>query len=71
MRQERAEALAEGEKAGRRQEAFSLLQRLIATRLGAISTTAATRAGAGRLSPFPGLAGHMGSRAVGGFGNLG
>ena len=43
IRQERAQALAEGEKAGRRQEAVSLLQRLIATRFGAISTTTTRR----------------------------
>ena len=43
IRQERAQALAEGEKAGRRQEAVSLLQRLIATRFRAISTTTTRR----------------------------
>jgi hypothetical protein len=47
IRQERAQALAEGkaegEKAGRRQEAVSLLQRLIVTRFGAISTTPTRR----------------------------
>ena len=51
IRQERAEALAEGkaeglaegEMAGRRQEAVSLLERLIVTRFGAISTITTRR----------------------------
>jgi len=47
MRQERAEGIAEGlekgEKAGRRQEAVSLLERLIVTRFGAISSTTKRR----------------------------
>ena len=47
IRQERAEALAEGlekgQKAGRRQEAVSLLERLIVTRFGAISSTNSRR----------------------------
>jgi hypothetical protein len=47
IRQERAQALAEGlaegEKAGRRQEAVSLLQRMIVARFGTLSTTTTTR----------------------------
>jgi predicted transposase YdaD len=47
IRQERAQALAEGlaegEKAGRRQEAVSLLQRMLVARFGALSTTTTRR----------------------------
>jgi len=47
MRQERAEGLAEGlekgEKAGRRQEAVSLLQRQLTARFGALSATTTRR----------------------------
>ena len=43
IRQERAQALAEGEKAGRRQEAVSLLQRQLTTRFGTLSTTTTRR----------------------------
>ena len=39
IRQERAE----GEKAGRRQEAVSLLQRMLVARFGALSTTTTRR----------------------------
>ncbi len=43
IRQERAQALAEGEKAGRRQEAVSLLQGQMTARFGTLPTTATRR----------------------------
>ena len=43
IRQERAQALAEGEKAGRRQEAVSLLQRMLVARFGTLSTATTRR----------------------------
>ena len=43
IRRERAEGEKSGEAKGRREEAISLLQRLIATRFGSISTTAKRR----------------------------
>jgi len=43
IRQERAQALAEGEKAGRRQEAVSLLQRQMTARFGTLPTATTRR----------------------------
>jgi hypothetical protein len=43
IRQERAQALAEGEKAGRRQEAVSLLQRQMTARFGTLPITTTRR----------------------------